>query len=241
MERSELIFQSFLPLGIELTELQCRQFEQFYELLVERNKVMNLTAITEFDAVLQKHFVDSCVTCHDLSRLFDKKNISMIDVGTGAGFPGIPLKIIFPEMEVCLLDSLNKRILFLDDVIQTLGLSGITTIHMRAEDGGHNPKLREQFDLCVARAVANLSVLSEYCLPFIRTGGYFIPYKAGNAQGETAQAKKAISILGGKIIRTEELTLPGSDMQRTILTIQKQRTTSGKYPRKAGTPAKNPL
>lgn len=238
---NELIRQSFLPLGIELTKLQCRQFEQFYELLIERNRVMNLTAITEFEAVVQKHFVDSCVTYSYLGTLFKDKTISMIDVGTGAGFPGIPLKIIFPEMEVCLLDSLNKRILFLDDVIGELGLTKIRTVHMRAEDGGHNPRLREQFDLCVARAVANLSVLSEYCLPFIKTGGYFVPYKAGNAQGEVEQAKAAVAKLGGKITHVEELTLPNSDVQRTILSIRKQKATPSKYPRKAGTPAKSPL
>ncbi|MGN0298167.1 MAG: 16S rRNA (guanine(527)-N(7))-methyltransferase RsmG [Lachnospiraceae bacterium] len=242
MHPIDFIKESFTPLGIHLTDQQAQQFYRFYELLIEKNKVMNLTAITEFEEVVQKHFVDSCLTYPHLKTLYsDFSKVSMIDVGTGAGFPGIPLKIVFPEMSVCLLDSLNKRILFLDEVIADIGLTNIQTVHARAEDGGRNPQLREQFDLCVARAVANLSVLSEYCLPFIKPNGYFIPYKAGNAQEEIQQSKKAIFLLSSKLKSVHETTLPDSDIQRTVITIQKQQTLAKKYPRKAGLPSKNPL
>lgn len=242
MSQIEYIRQAFEPLGIELSDLQAQQLFHFYELLIERNKVMNLTAITEFKEVVQKHFVDSCLTCQHLLKLYpDMSNVSMIDVGTGAGFPGIPLKIVFPQMKVCLLDSLNKRILFLNQVISELELNDIIAVHARAEDGGRNPELREQFDLCVARAVANLSVLSEYCLPFIKQGGYFVPYKAGNATEEIEHAKKAVFVLGGKIVSVEEAMLPNSDIARSIVTIQKKQKMSMRYPRKAGLPAKNPL
>ena len=223
---------------ITLSEEQKAQFIQYYELLIEWNKVMNLTGITEFDEVLQKHFADSL----SVVRALDMSKIeSCIDVGTGAGFPGIPLKIAFPHLKVTLLDSLNKRLKFLNEVIEKLGLEGIETVHGRAEDGAKKPELREAFDLSVTRAVARVSVISEYCLPYVKTGGYFAAYKSGKAAEELEEGKKAIAVLGGKVEKTEEFLLPDSDMERTILLIKKVKNTPKKYPRKAGTPAKEPI
>ena len=164
-------------LGLQLSEKQLEQFYDYFQFLVEKNKVMNLTAITEEDAVITKHFCDSLCLVKSFNNI--EKTVSLIDVGTGAGFPGIPLKIAFPHLEVTLLDSLNKRIRFLEEVCERLGLENVTCVHARAEDGGRNKDYREKFDLCVSRAVANLSSLSEYCMPFVKVGGYFIPYKSG--------------------------------------------------------------
>ena len=164
-------------LGIQLSEKQLEQFYDYFQFLVEKNKVMNLTAITEEDAVITKHFCDSLCLVKGFSDI--EKTVSLIDVGTGAGFPGIPLKITFPHLKVTLLDSLNKRVRFLEEVCERLDLENVTCVHARAEDGGRNKDLREKFDLCVSRAVANLSSLSEYCMPFVKVGGYFVPYKSG--------------------------------------------------------------
>ena len=225
-------------LGITLDEVQKKQFTDFYEYLVEKNKVMNLTGITEFQEVLVKHFLDSlaCVKAVDMTKVS-----KIMDIGTGAGFPGIPLKIVYPELEVVLLDSLNKRIKFLDEVIRTLGLEKIRTIHGRAEDFAKKKEYREQFDLCVSRAVANLSTLSEYCLPFVAVNGSFISYKSGDSEEEIHQAKHAISLLGGKVKNVDKFQLPGTDMGRALVEIKKTKQTPGKYPRKAGLPAKEPL
>lgn len=223
-------------LNISLSNDQINQFIQYYELLVEKNKVMNLTAITEFDEVIEKHFIDSLKLAKYVKL---EKGIRLIDVGTGAGFPGIPLKIAFPEIESFLLDSLNKRILFLQEVIDELKLDGVTALHGRAEDYGKNPVYRESFDLCVSRAVANMSSLSEYCLPFVKTGGYFIPYKSGNIDEEIENSKKAVFLLGGKIEKVEKFYL--EDAGRSLVFIKKEKTTSKKYPRKAGLPTKEPL
>ena len=175
-------------LQIELSDKQINQFLQYYELLVETNKVMNLTAITEFDEVVEKHFLDSLSLC----RVYDlKDNVKILDLGTGAGFPGIPLKIAFPDLELVLADSLNKRIKFLNQVIDELELKNITAVHARAEELGKNKDYREQFDVCVSRAVANLSSLSEYCIPFVKVGGKFISYKSGSIEEEVAEAKKS--------------------------------------------------
>ena len=225
-------------LGITLDENQKKQFTDFYEYLVEKNKVMNLTGITEFQEVLIKHFLDSlaCVKAVDMSRI---KRI--MDIGTGAGFPGVPLKIAFPHLEACLLDSLKKRVNFLEETFQMLKLENITAIHGRAEEYAKNKQYRETYDLCVSRAVSNLATLSEYCLPYVKTGGYFISYKSGTVQEEVEQAQKAVKILGGKIQDVVYFQLPDSEIQRSLVVIEKIKATPGRYPRKAGTPLKEPL
>ena len=225
-------------LGIDLTEKQIQQFISYYEKLVEWNEMMNLTAITEYDEVMKKHFIDSMT----LIKAFDvNQSASVIDVGTGAGFPGLVLKIAYPNLKITLLDSLNKRIQFLNEVIGNLGLDGVETIHGRAEDFAKPDKLREKYDLCVSRAVANLSTLSEYCLPFVKEKGLFISYKSEKVQDEMVKADKAISILGGKIEKQVEFTLPYSDIYRNLFIIRKVKKTPAKYPRKAGLPSKEPL
>ena len=223
-------------IGIELSDEQIEQFLTYYEMLIEKNKVMNLTAITDFDEVLEKHFEDSL----SLIQAVDlEKSQAVIDLGTGAGFPGIPLKIAFPNLQITLADSLNKRILFLDDVIRELGLTGIDTVHGRAEDIAKNSDYREKFDLCVSRAVANLSTLSEYCLPFVKIGGKFISYKAGECDEEVAASKSSVFLLGGKISDIKKFELGESG--RAFVIIDKVSGTPKKYPRKAGTPSKDPL
>lgn len=239
MEKDLTQFLSDLEkLNISLSDQQIQQFMKYYELLVEWNSFMNLTAITEFDEVCKKHFVDSVslIKAMDLS-----KELSVIDIGTGAGFPGIPLKIVFPNLKITLLDSLNKRIKFLDTVIEELALANINTLHGRAEDFAKPGKLRETYDLCVSRAVANLSTLSEYCLPYVKVGGFFISYKSEKIDEESEAAKKAISILGGKVKDQVAFTLPDSDIYRNLYMIEKVKETNKKYPRKAGLPSKEPL
>ena len=233
------IFESKLnELGITLTDQQKQQFVKFYELLVEWNKVMNLTGITEYEEVNEKHFVDSLsiVKAIDISKVE-----TIIDVGTGAGFPGIPLKIAFPHLKVVLLDSLNKRIKFLDTVINELGLDDIKTIHGRAEDFSKQGDYREQFDLCVSRAVANLATLSEYCIPYVKKEGLFVPYKSGEFEDELEQSKKAVHVLGGKIEDVGKFRLPGTEIGRSFVIIRKLQNTARKYPRKAGLPSKEPI
>ena len=214
--------QDLKELGVSLTDKQIEQFLIYYELLTEWNSFMNLTAITEYEDVLKKHFVDSV----SLIQAVDvRKELTLIDVGTGAGFPGLALKIAYPELKVTLLDSLQKRIKFLDAVIEKLGLEGIETIHGRAEDFAKPQKLRESFDLCVSRAVANLSTLSEYCLPFVKVGGYFIPYKSEKIAQEKEEAEKALELLGGKFERQVEFMLPSSDIYRNLFVIKKVKET----------------
>ena len=235
---SEIFENKLMELGITLTEEQKTQFDKFYELLVEWNKVMNLTGITEYEEVNEKHFVDSV----SIVRAIDIHKVeTIIDIGTGAGFPGIPLKIAFPHLKIVLLDSLNKRINFLNTVIQELGLTDIKTIHGRAEDYAKQIEYREKFDLCVSRAVANLSTLSEYCIPYISIGGMFIPYKSGEIDDEVSKAKKAVYILGGNIEEVVKFQLPGTEIGRSLVKIKKIQNTSKKYPRKAGLPSKEPL
>lgn len=224
-----------------LNDTQLEQFDKYYEILVEKNKVMNLTAITEREDVILKHFIDSIALAGYYD--FSNKNIKVIDVGTGAGFPGVPLKIAFPNIDLTLYDSLNKRINFLNEVIDTIGLDKNTCValHGRAEEGGRNKDMREKYDLVVSRAVANMAVLSEYCIPFVRQGGYFIPYKTGKVDEELELAKKAVSILGGKIEQTKKIVLPDSDIGRSFIFIKKMKPTPKTYPRKAGTANKQPL
>lgn len=225
-------------LNVHLSEKQIEQFLTYYEMLVKKNQFVNLTAITEYEDVMKKHFVDSI----SLIKAYDvKKQTTVIDVGTGAGFPGLALKIAYPELKMTLLDSLNKRIQFLDDVMKELKLTDIKTIHGRAEDFARPDKLREKFDLCVSRAVANLSTLSEYCLPFVKENGCFISYKSEKVTEEIEAAGKAITLLGGKVEKQIEFILPDSDIYRNLLVIRKVASTPAKYPRKAGLPSKEPL
>lgn len=227
-----------LQLGITLTDAQISQLMVYYEMLVEWNGFMNLTAITDFEDVMKKHFTDSM----SLIRAYDlKQKTKLIDVGTGAGFPGLVLKIVFPDLEITLLDSLNKRIQFLNAVIEKLKLSGVETIHGRAEDSAKRGDLREVFDLVVSRAVSNLSTLSEYCIPFVKVGGYFISYKSEKISEEAKEAKNAIHLLGGKMLRQIDFYLPDSDIYRNFVVIEKISSTPNKYPRKAGMPSKEPL
>lgn len=230
--------QELEMLGIQLTDVQKEQFDRYYELLIEWNRVMNLTGITEYDEVNLKHFTDSLT----IVRIKSMENVStLIDVGTGAGFPGIPIKIAFPHIKVTLLDSLNKRIKFLNQVVEELDLKDVVTLHGRAEDYAKKEEYREQFDLCASRAVANLSTLSEYCLPFVKKGGCFISYKSADSDEEIEQSKKALDILGGKIEKVDKFVLPGSDMGRALVMVEKVKNTPRKYPRKAGVPSKEPL
>lgn len=222
-----------------LTDVQLAQFEQYYDRLIEKNKVMNLTAITEREDVILKHFIDSLALARYV-KLWEKE-YKIIDVGTGAGFPGIPLKIAFPNLQVTLFDSLNKRIKFLQEMIDILKLKEITAVHGRAEEGARDKNMREKYDFAVSRAVANMAVLSEYCIPFVKVGGYFIPYKTGTVEEEITQGKKAIQILGGKIEKIEKLMLPDSDISRSFVFIKKEKQTPKAYPRKAGTASKQPL
>ena len=233
---THLLKEKLGDLEINLTDRMLEQFDLYYELLVEWNKMMNLTGITEYEEVLTKHFVDSI----SIVKVMDLNNVEwVIDIGTGAGFPGIPLKIVYPHLKVTLLDSLNKRIKFLDTVIAELGLADIYTMHGRAEDYAKKEEYREQYDLCVSRAVANLSTLSEYCLPFVKIGGKFVSYKSGDCADEVDNAKAAIHLLGGKINKIDEFSY--SNNSRSFIVIDKVMNTSNKYPRKAGLPSKKPL
>lgn len=224
--------------NLSLSEKQKEQFIQFYEYLIEKNKVMNLTGITEFQEVLIKHFLDSvsCVQVLDLSKIHH-----FLDVGTGAGFPGIPLKIMFPYVEADLLDSLQKRIHFLKDTFALLEMEKIRAFHGRAEEYAKKSEFREGYDLCISRAVSNLATLSEYCLPFVKVGGSFISYKSGNVKEELEAAQIAIQVLGGKIETVKYFQLPDTDIERSLVLIKKVEKTPGKYPRKAGTPLKEPI
>lgn len=225
---------------INLTENQMDQFMNYYELLIEWNSFMNLTAITEFNDVMKKHFIDSL----SIVKAYQKircEVIDIIDIGTGAGFPGIPLKIAFPQIRITLLDSLQKRTKFLNEVIDQLELRNVEIIHGRAEDFIRQSQKREKYDLCVSRAVANLSTLAELCVPYVRVGGFFISYKSEKIKEEAVAAEYAIQILGGKIKVQKDFILPDSSISRNLVLVEKIKDTPARFPRKAGIPAKEPL
>lgn len=224
--------------GIELTELQLNQFSLYYDRLIEWNEKMNLTAITELKEVYLKHFYDSITLA--LAVEFDGSK-SLCDVGSGAGFPSIPLKIVFPELQVTIVDSLQKRVNFLQTLVDDLQLQHVALYHDRAETFGQNKCFREQFDYVTARAVARLNVLTELCLPLVKKNGYFYALKAAKSEQELQEAKPAISLLGGKFITEANLTLPVSGDERHILVIQKKKETPKKFPRKPGLPNKQPI
>ena len=223
--------------NFSLSDKQIQQLDLFYELLVEKNKVMNLTAITEFDDVLVKHFADSLSICTVLPS--DVKTVC--DLGTGAGFPGIPMAIAYPEISFTLIDSLNKRIRFLQEVVDALGLTNVTLVHARAEEAGRGKHYREHFDLVVSRAVANIATLSEYCLPLVKINGYFISFKSGDIKDEIEASGSAVKKLGGTMTEPVYFTIPETDISRSFLIINKEKNTPKAYPRKAGTPSKEPL
>lgn len=235
------LYDGLSQLNISISKEQEEKLFLFYEMLIEKNKVMNLTAITEINEVVVKHFLDSLSLVKVLSEGELSKKLKVIDVGTGAGFPGIPLKIVFPNLSITLLDSLNKRLVFLQEVIEKLELKDIDTVHGRCEDIGRKEEYREQYDLCVSRAVANLSTLSELCIPFIKKGGIFVSYKAGDCKEEVVNAKYAVKKLGGKTKSVVKFNLPNTDFSRVFVEIVKENNTPKAYPRKAGTPLKQPL
>lgn len=223
--------------GFELNDTQLNQFDTYKNLLVEWNEKMNLTAITEEQEIATKHFIDSL---YGLKFLKNAK--TLIDVGTGAGFPGLPLKIASPALSLTLLDSLNKRLNFLKAVVDALNLSDVTTVHSRAEDGASiGSPLRENFDVAVSRAVANLSVLCEYCLPYVKCGGVFLAYKGGEVEDELAESQNAIETLGGEVNGIFKYTIPKTDITHSIVVIKKIKSTPDKYPRQGGKIQKKPL
>ena len=226
-------------MNMPLTDQQYQQFDTYRDMVIEKNKVMNLTAITDPEEFALKHFADSLslLTVSDLIT----EGASVIDVGTGAGFPSVPIKIARPDIKLTLLDSLAKRIRFLDEVIEKVKLDAVTTIHSRAEEGSRNPQLRDSFDIALSRAVANLSTLTEYCLPYVKVGGYFISYKSDEVDEELASSRHAISVLGGKLEDTISLTLADSDINRRFIIIKKIKPTPKAYPRKPGTAKREPL
>ncbi|MBD5429583.1 16S rRNA (guanine(527)-N(7))-methyltransferase RsmG [Lactobacillus sp.] len=236
----EIFAENLAHYGYELSEKQKQQFEIYYQELVAVNEKVNLTRITDKDEVYAKHFYDSVTPLLVFGDLF-KGDKTLCDVGAGAGFPSLPMKILQPELKITIIDSLGKRLKFLENLITKLDLNNVTLVHARAEDAGQDKKLREKFDLTTARAVARMSVLSEYCLPFVKTGGYMVALKGPKAQDELKDATQALKTLGGKVERVEELTLPDSDDERTLIVIKKIASTPKKYPRQAGTPNRKPL
>ena len=226
--------------NFELTDKQKQQFKLYFKMLIEVNEHVNLTRITEEDEVYLKHFYDSITPLFTFGAVF-KDGATLCDVGAGAGFPSIPLKILKPGLKVTIVDSLQKRLNFLKDLISELGLTDVELVHGRAEDVGQNKLYRERFDIVTARAVARMSVLSEYCLPLVKKGGYFVALKGPKAEDELDDGKKALEVLGGKLIKDEELTLPASEEERTLVLVQKVKSTPKKYPRQAGTPRRNPI
>ena len=240
MAEVEFLKDSLKELNITCTDEMTERFVKFHSLLCEWNSFMNLTAITQWNDVVTKHFADSLSLSKCIVDMTDV-SYSLLDIGTGAGFPGIPLKIAYPKLDITLMDSLNKRIGFLNEVINDLNLSDIRAIHSRAETLGHNSDYRQNFDLVVSRAVANMTVLSELCLPYVKVGGRFICYKTDSSEEEVREASKALDILGGEVSDCIEFRLPMSDITRRLYVISKVKDTPAKYPRKEGTPSRSPL
>jgi 16S rRNA (guanine527-N7)-methyltransferase len=236
MEFKQEIKQVFLNYDIELTDKQADQFEQYYNMIIEYNKNVNLTAITDQTEVIIKHFLDSVLCYNELNA-----DSSLVDIGAGAGFPGIPLKIVRPDINITMIDGLNKRVVFLNDVIKKLNLTNIVAIHGRCEDFAKKPEFREKFDYCVARAVAKLNTLAEYCLPFVKLYGYMIAYKSRNAQQEIEEATNALSTLGGKLMNIKVVDIFEIEAERNFLFIQKKFKTPLQYPRFQNKPKTNPL
>lgn len=235
-EFSQALYKSAKAIEVELNEQQIEKFYEYMNLLLEWNKKINLTAITVPEEIILKHFIDSLTIASKI-----KEGATLVDMGTGAGFPGIPLKIYRKDIKIVLVDSLNKRLNFLKEVIKKLGLEKIETIHSRAEEFGKNKKYRETFDVATSRAVANLSTLYEYLLPLVKEKGICICMKGGEIEEELERAKKAIKILGGKVLKVEKFELPKSSIKRSIVLLEKVEKTPAKYPRKPGTPAKEPI
>lgn len=235
-EFKKVLYKKTKQIGIELTEEQLEKFYLYMNILLEWNEKINLTAITNEEEIILKHFVDSLTI-----NKYIEDSKSLIDVGTGAGFPGIPIKILREDLKVTLLDSLNKRINFLNEVIEKLDLKNIECIHGRAEEFGKNKNYREKYDFATSRAVANMSTLSEYLIPFVKVGGKVLAMKGDKAEEELEEAKKAIKLLGGKVENIDNFYLPDSDIKRNIIIIKKIEKTERKFPRKPGMPAKEPI
>lgn len=236
----EIFAEELANYGFKLSSKQKEQFATYYNKLIEFNKKVNLTRITDKNEVYLKHFFDSITPLLEFSDLF-KGEKSLCDVGAGAGFPSLPIKILCPDLSITIVDSLGKRLKFLDELVSDLSLDKVTLVHSRAEDAGQNKNLREKFDLVTGRAVARMSVLSEYCLPLAKVDGYLVALKGPKAQDELAEAKNAIEVLGGSVKEVKELTLPDTDDERTLIIVKKVKATPKKYPRQAGTPNRKPL
>ena len=233
---NEELLEKSSTMGVRFSVEQIDKFYKYMNLLIEWNEKINLTAITEPSEIILKHFIDSITILKEI-----EDGSILVDVGTGAGFPGVPLSIMNPTLKITLVDSLNKRLIFLQEVVKELKLENVELIHARAEEFGQNKKYREKFDIATSRAVANLSSLSEYLVPLVKIGGKVISMKAGNAEQEIEEAQTAIKVLGGCIKKIDEFNLPQSNIERTIITIDKVKNTPNKYPRKAGTPTKEPI
>lgn len=238
LENRPILIDGLRELGIEPSDSILDKLDSFKDIMISWNEKINLTAITEEKEVYIKHFLDSA-TC--LSIGYIKEGMKVIDVGTGAGFPGVPLKILNADIEMTLLDSLNKRISYLDEVVAKLGLKGVKTVHARAEEAGSSKMFREAYDIVLSRAVASMNVLCEYCIPFTRVGGFFLCQKGPDIEAELDEAKNAIKLLGGKIREVKEYQLPFSDIKHNIIVIEKVSETPTKYPRKPGKPSASPI
>ncbi|SKC88893.1 16S rRNA (guanine(527)-N(7))-methyltransferase RsmG [Maledivibacter halophilus] len=238
MNSKDILKQGGKEIGLDIDDKMVEKFSSYMELLIQWNEKINLTGITDKNEIMIKHFLDS-LTCIITGTI--KNDSKIIDVGTGAGFPGIPLNIYYENLNITLLDSLNKRIRYLNEVCKELNLKNIELLHGRAEDYGKKEDYREKYDVAVARAVADLSVISEYCLPFVKVNGFFIAQKGPKAYEEALKSEKAVSVLGGKIIDKVDVKLPFSDINHTLIIIKKIKSTPKKYPRKAGTPTKKPI